>query len=75
MINIKGRIQRLNKAVNSPGKARDDWEILRDLTQAVGGSNGIYTIDEVFKQMAGETPVLEGLSLAKIGDLGVQLSL
>lgn len=75
MINIKGRIQRLNQAIPSPGKARDDWEILRDLIQAVSGSNGIYTIDEVFKQMAGEIPALNGLSLAKIGDLGVQLSL
>ena len=50
-------------------------EILRDLIQAVGGSNGITTIEEVFKQLAAETPALAGLSLGKIGDLGVQLSL
>jgi len=75
MINVKGRIQRLNRAVSSPGQARDDWEILRDLIQAVGGSNGIYTIEEVFKQLAAETPALSGLSLGKIGDLGVQLAL
>lgn len=74
MINIKGRIQRLNQAVPSPGQAREDWEIIRDLIQAAGGSNGIYTIDEVFKQMAGEIPALAGLSLSKIGDLGVDLS-
>jgi len=75
MINLKGRIQRLNQAVPSPGQARDDWEILRDLIQAVSGSNGIYTIDELFKQMAAETPALNNLSLAKMGDLGAQLSL
>jgi NADH-quinone oxidoreductase subunit G len=75
MINVKGRIQRLNRAISSPGMARDDWEILRDLIQAAGGSNGIYTIEEVFKQMAAETPALAGLSLGKIGDLGTQLSL
>jgi NADH-quinone oxidoreductase subunit G len=74
MINIKGRIQRLNQAVASPGQARDDWEILRDLIQAAGGSNGIYTIEELFKQMAGDTTALAGLSLGKIGDLGVDLS-
>jgi NADH-quinone oxidoreductase subunit G len=74
MINIKGRIQRLNQAVPSPGEARDDWEILRDLIQAAGGSNGIYTIDELFKQMAGDTTALAGLSLGKITDLGVDLS-
>ncbi len=74
MINLKGRIQRLNQAVASPGQARDDWEILRDLTHAAGGSNGIFTIDEVFKQIAAEMPALAGLSLSKIGDLGVDLS-
>jgi NADH-quinone oxidoreductase subunit G len=74
MINVKGRLQRLNRAISSPGKARDDWEILRDLIQAVSGSNGTYTIDELFKQMAAEIPALEGLSLSRIGDLGVDLS-
>ena len=74
MINLKGRLQRLNQAISSPGGARDDWEILRDLIQAVSGSNGIYTIDELFKQIAAEFSALEGLSLSRIGDLGVDLS-
>ena len=74
MINVKGRLQRLNQAISSPGEARDDWEILRDLIQAVDGSNGIYTVDELFKQIAAEFSALEGLSLSRIGDLGVDLS-
>ena len=74
MINIKGRLQRLNQAISSPGKARDDWETLRDLLQAVTGSNGTYTVDELFKQIAAENPALEGLSLSRLGDLGVDLS-
>jgi NADH-quinone oxidoreductase subunit G len=74
MINIKGRLQRLNQAISSPGKARDDWEILRDLLQAVSGSNGTYTVAELFKQIAAEFPALEGLSLSRIGDLGIDLS-
>lgn len=75
MINLKGRIQRLNRAVEPPGEARDDWEILRDLIQACGGSNGLYQIEDVFKQMAAVTPALQGLSLGKIGDQGVDLGL
>ena len=74
MINIKGRLQRLNQAISSPGKARDDWEILQDLLQAVSGSNGTYTVDELFKQVAAEFPALAGLSLSRIGDLGIDLS-
>jgi NADH-quinone oxidoreductase subunit G len=75
MINKNGRLQRLNRAVEPPGDTRDDWEILRDLIQNVGGSNGLYGIEDVFRQMARDVPALAGLSLSRIGDLGVQLSL
>ena len=75
MINIKARLQRLNQAIQPPGQARDDWEVLRDLVQAVGGSNGVYAIEEIFKLMAAEVSALRGLSISRIGDLGVQLDL
>src|SRR3981081_4840028 len=74
MINGKGRLQRLNRAVGPPGNARDDWEILRDLLQALGGSNGLYSIDDVFRQMSAEIPEFRGLTLNNIGDLGVQVT-
>jgi NADH-quinone oxidoreductase subunit G len=73
MINGEGRLQRLNRAVRPPGNARDDWEILRDLLQALGGSNGIYTIEDVFRQMSAEIPQFANLTLSKIGDLGVHV--
>lgn len=74
MINIDGRLQRLNRAINQgPGHAMDDWEILRDLIAALGGGNGIYLIEELFKAMAAGVPEFAGLSLSKIGDQGVQL--
>jgi NADH-quinone oxidoreductase subunit G len=73
MINGKGRLQRLNRAVRGPGQARDDWEILRDLIQACSGQNGIYSIEDVFRQMSESIPQFAGLSLSKIGDLGVRV--
>jgi NADH-quinone oxidoreductase subunit G len=73
MINLKGRLQRLNQAIQPPGQARDDWEVLRDLVLAVGGSNGVYSIEEIFKVMASEVHALQGLTISRIGDLGVQL--
>jgi NADH-quinone oxidoreductase subunit G len=73
MINATGRLQRLNKAVKAPGNARDTWEILRDLIVALGGSNGIHTIEDVFKRLAAEVPALNGLTFSKIGDLGTQV--
>jgi NADH-quinone oxidoreductase subunit G len=73
MINGKGRLQRLNRAVAGPGDSRDDWEILRDLIQAYAGKNGIYSIEDVFREMSAAVPEFAGLSLSKIGDLGVQV--
>jgi NADH-quinone oxidoreductase subunit G len=73
MINKKGILQRLNRAVNAPGEARDDWEILRDLIQQLTGSDGIYLIEDVFRQIAAAIPEMKGLSLSKIGDTGIHL--
>jgi NADH-quinone oxidoreductase subunit G len=73
MINGEGRLQRLNRAVRGPGQARDDWEILRDLIQACSGPNSLYSIEDVFRQMAETVAQLAGLSLTKIGDLGIQV--
>jgi len=73
MINLKGRLQRLNKAVSAPGEAQDDWEIFRDLILGISGSNGLYSIEDVFKQMAAGIPAFAGLSLSRIGDLGIDL--
>jgi NADH-quinone oxidoreductase subunit G len=73
MINGRGRLQRLHRAVRAPGQARDDWEILRDLNQALTGSNGVYSIEDVFRQISESVPAFAGLSLSKIGDLGVPI--
>ena len=73
MINGKGRLQRLNRAVRPPGKARDDWEILRDLLQAVGGGDSLSSIDDVFRRISETIPHFAGLTLSRIGDLGVHI--
>ena len=73
MVNGKGRLQRLNRAVRPPGNARDDWEILRDLLQAVGGGDSLLSIDDVFRRISETVPRFTGLTLSKIGDLGVHI--
>lgn len=72
LINGAGRLQRLNKAIAIPGQAMDDFEILLQLRSALTGGNGLHTIEEVFKAMAASVPAFSGLSLSKIGDLGVE---
>ncbi|TAE76291.1 MAG: NADH-quinone oxidoreductase subunit L [Verrucomicrobia bacterium] len=73
MVNVTGRIQRLNRAVEPLGSAKDDWEILRDLILALQGAkvgDGPNSIEDVFKAMSSQVPEFDGLSLSKIGDLG-----
>ena len=72
MVNVNGRLQRLNRALSAPGEARDDWETLSDLIKALGGE-GASSLEDLFKQMAAETPALAGLNFGKIGDLGIDL--
>ncbi len=73
MINVTGRLQRLNKAHQGPGQTLEVWEILRDLVLSIGGGNGICLVEDVFKEMAGEIKEFAGLTLSKIGDQGVPL--
>jgi NADH-quinone oxidoreductase subunit G len=72
MINLSGRLQRLNAACVAPGGARDDWEILRDLIQAITQQNHeCAMIENVFKQLSATVSEFANLTLSKIGDLGV----
>src|SRR5437588_12404540 len=61
MVNGKGRLQRLNRAVRPPGNARDDWEILRDLLQAIGGGDSLRAIPHVFPLIRGPVSQFAGV--------------
>jgi NADH-quinone oxidoreductase subunit G len=74
MVNLSGRLQRLNRAVEMPGQAKDDWEILRDLILALSGDkNEVHHIEDVFKAMAETVAQFNGLTLSKIGHQGTQV--
>src|SRR5438552_2178349 len=73
MISGKGRLQRLNRAVRPPGNARDDWEILRDLLRQIGVGDSLPSIDDIFRRISETVPQFAGLTLSKIGDLGVHI--
>ena len=73
MINVTGRLQRLNKVIDGPGLTLEAWEIVRDLIQATGGGNGIYSVTDIFTQLTQEVSEFEGLTWGQIGDLGIPL--
>ncbi|MEN9974347.1 MAG: hypothetical protein RLZZ282_353 [Verrucomicrobiota bacterium] len=74
MVNLSGRVQRLNRAVVLPAKVRDDCHILRDIIVAIAGeSPDIPEISHVFEAIAQTVPAFHGHSQAKIGPQGTPI--
>jgi NADH-quinone oxidoreductase subunit G len=72
MVNVHGRLQRLNRATQPPAQARDDFEILSDLLRALG-TEVPQTLEGIFKEVSAAVPAFSGLTLAKLGDGGIPL--
>ena len=71
MVNVTGRIQRLNKAIEPIGDSRADTEILRALLQECGGTVGAASPMELLAELATRVPELEGVTWAAIGNQGL----
>jgi len=75
IVNLSGRLQRLNRAVEPTGQCRDDWEAIRDLICAItGDKHEIHHIEDVFKAIAQNIPAFQNLTLSKIGHQGTQIT-
>jgi len=65
--NSDRRVQRVRKAVEPPGQARADWEILCDLARAVGYPMPHYgSPAEIYAEMASLSPKFSGISHDRI---------
>ena len=73
MINATGRLQRLGKAVDPPGSARDDWEVLLDLAKAITGGNGIGSLDDVMRSLGAAVPEFAGVTYGSVTGAGIDL--
>jgi NADH-quinone oxidoreductase subunit G len=63
-VNLEGRVQRGEKAVFAPGDAREDWSILRALSEVLGATLPFDSFDALRAEMAKAVPALgvEGLA-------------
>jgi NADH-quinone oxidoreductase subunit G len=63
-VNLEGRVQRGERAVFPPGDAREDWAILRALSDVLGKTLPFDSFDALRAQMAKAVPALglEGLA-------------
>ena len=62
-VNLEGRVQRGERAVFPPGDAREDWSILRALSETMGATLPFDSFAGLREAMYGEVPALrhEGL--------------
>jgi NADH-quinone oxidoreductase subunit G len=63
-VNLEGRVQRSDRATFPPGDAREDWAILRALSDVLGHKLPFDSFEELRAKMAADVPALghEGLA-------------
>ncbi len=72
--NTERRVQRVRKAVNPPGEARADWQILCDVAQKMGVQSGwdYKSPEQIMDEIASLMPQYAGISYARIDAKGLQ---
>jgi assimilatory nitrate reductase catalytic subunit len=68
----EGRVIRINKCIDPPGDARQDWRIIQDIAKALGREHGFTftspreVFDELRRATAGATADYSGITYEKI---------
>ena len=69
--NTERKVQRIRKAVEPPGNAKPDWQILCDLASEMGTPMAYDSASSVFEEIAQTTPSYRGISYERIQDDGL----
>ena len=68
--NSERRVQRVRKALDPPGEARDDVRILADLGRRLGHDLGNPTPKELWDELRSLSPMHAGMSYERLEELG-----
>ncbi len=68
--NTDRRVQIGRKAIDAPGQARPDWQIICEVATRMGYPMHYNAPEEVFRELAALSPSLAGLSYEKLGTTG-----
>jgi formate dehydrogenase alpha subunit len=72
-VNSDRRVGRVRKAVDPPGNARQDWQVLWEVSKRMGCPMKPYRDEsEIFDEIAAVTPILAGISYDRIKREGIQ---
>jgi len=70
--NTERRIQRVRKAINSPGRAKADWEILTTLANKMGYEMKYNSPSEIMDEIARVSKLYGGISYERLEKEGLQ---
>jgi len=68
--NSERRVQRVRKAIEPPGLAKNDMDIISLLAERMGFGWGIPTAEEVWNELRGLSPMHTGMSYDRLEELG-----
>jgi predicted molibdopterin-dependent oxidoreductase YjgC len=68
--NSERRVQRVRKALDPPGEARDDLEIIYELARRMGHDWGSPAAEDVWNEVRRLSPVHAGMSYQRLEELG-----
>jgi len=60
------RVQRVRKALNAPGEARDDFQIIAELARRMGHEWGEVTAEKLWNELRTLSPMHGGMSYARL---------
>jgi len=64
------RVQRVRKALDPPGEARDDIEIVYELARRLGHDLGSTKAEDIWNELRSLSPMHAGMSYARLEELG-----
>ncbi len=70
--NTERRVQRVRKALEPPGEAKSDWEILCGISNRFGYPMNYASAKEIFEEVASVTPSYAGITYKRIEREGIQ---
>ncbi len=68
--NSERRVQRVRKALEPPGEARDDLWIIAELARRMGADFGWQTAEDAWNEVRSLSPVHAGMSYKRLEELG-----
>jgi formate dehydrogenase alpha subunit len=69
--NTERRVQRVRKAVEPPGEARQDWQIICEIAKRMGYDMDYENSEAIFREIAAVTPSYAGITWERIENKGI----